>query len=85
MFRYSILFHYYQYCVLPQRELIVDVLDIIKNKKVQQVVLFVVISGIAFFGLVSITMLLTLNLTSSQFKVAAFIAQHLPLTTNSRY
>lgn len=65
-------------------KLIVDVLDIIKNKKVQQVVLFVVISGIAFFGLVSITMLLTLNLTSSQFKVTAFIAQHLPLTTNSR-
>jgi hypothetical protein len=65
-------------------KLIVDVLDIIKNKKVQQVVLLVVISGITFFGLLSITMLLTLNLTSSQFKVAAFVAQHLPLNTNSR-
>jgi 4-amino-4-deoxy-L-arabinose transferase-like glycosyltransferase len=53
------------------------------NKKVQQALVLVVISGIAIFGLASITALLTLDLNSSHFRAAAFVAQYLPYTNNS--
>jgi hypothetical protein len=57
----------------------------IKNKEVQQVLPFAVISGIAIFGLVSISMLLTTDLNSSHFKAATFVVRYLPHTDNSQF
>jgi len=56
----------------------------IKNKKIQRLLPFAAISGIAIFGLVSISMLLTTDLNSSQFKAAAFVMRYLPLPDNSQ-
>ena len=56
----------------------------IRNKKVQQLLPFFVISGITIFGLTCVTMLITTDLNSSHFRAAAFVAQYLPYTNNSK-
>ena len=70
-------------CIAAAR-LIADLLKGIRNKKVQQLLPFFVISGITIFGLVSSTMLITTDLNSSRFRAAAFVAQYLPYTDNSK-
>jgi hypothetical protein len=68
-------------CIAAAR-LIADLPKKVKNKKVQQVSPFVITSGITIFGLVSITMLLTTDLASSQLRAAAFVAQYISHTNN---
>lgn len=70
-------------CIAAAR-LIAELPKKIINKKVQQALVLVVISGITIFGLASITALLTLDLTTSQFRAAAFVAQYIPYTNNSQ-
>ena len=56
------------------------VITVSTSKKVIQQIpfLFVIISAIGVFGLVSTTMLITTNVNSSYFKIYEFIVQHLP-------
>lgn len=69
-------------CIASAR-LIIELPKIIKKKRVQQALPIVIISGITVFGLISITMILTIDLTSSQFRAAAFVAQYIPSTNDS--
>jgi hypothetical protein len=69
-------------CIAAAR-LIADLSKEIRNKKLQQLLPFFVISAITIFGLTSITMLITTDLNSSHFRAAAFVAQYLPYTDNS--
>jgi hypothetical protein len=54
----------------------------INGKKLQQIVLFVITSGIGIFGLVSTTALVISNV-SSQFEAAAFVAKYLQINNNN--
>jgi Dolichyl-phosphate-mannose-protein mannosyltransferase len=51
-----------------------------KVKKIRNILPYAIISGIAIFGLVSTTMLITTNINSTHFKAAAFIGKGLPST-----
>ena len=62
------------FCIGAAR-LIVDLSDKIRKKKLQQILLFAIISGIGVFGLVTITMLITTHV-SSQFEATAYVAQY---------
>lgn len=57
----------------------VDLAKRINSKKVQQMVLFAMTSGIGIFGFVSTTALIISNV-SSQFEAAAFVAKYLQST-----
>jgi hypothetical protein len=57
---------------------IVDLSNRIRNKKIQLVMPYAVISAIGIFGLVSTTLLITTNINSTHFAAAAFVAGHLP-------
>jgi hypothetical protein len=70
-------------CIAVAR-LIADLSMKIRNKKVQQLLPFFVISGITVFGLTCVTMLITTDLNSSHFRAAAFVAQYLPYTNTSK-
>jgi hypothetical protein len=63
-------------CISAAR-LIVDLSSKVKKIKFRQVLPFVIISVIGVFGLVSITVLITLNVTSSYFEIYAFVVQYL--------
>ncbi|MGA9151814.1 MAG: glycosyltransferase family 39 protein, partial [Candidatus Nitrosopolaris sp.] len=70
-------------CIAVAR-LIADLSMEIRNKKFQQLLQFFVISGITIFGLTCVTMLVTTDVNSSHFRAAAFVAQYLPYTGNSK-
>jgi hypothetical protein len=63
-------------CISTAR-LIVDFSNKVKKVKFQQILPFTIISIIGVFGLVSITILITLNVNSSYFDVYAFLVQSL--------
>jgi hypothetical protein len=65
------------FCIGAAR-LIVITSDLIQKKTVKHLLSFGVIFTIGIFGLVSTTMLITTNVTSSYFKAAEFIARSLP-------
>jgi hypothetical protein len=54
----------------------------INSKKIQQIVLFVLTSGIGIFGFVSTTALVVSNV-SSQFEAAAFVVKYLQINNNN--
>jgi 4-amino-4-deoxy-L-arabinose transferase-like glycosyltransferase len=62
--------------------LIVDLLKKIKIKKLQQILPFVIFSGIGIFGLVNTTLLITTDVTNSQFQVAEFVAKYVKNNNN---
>jgi len=49
-----------------------------EKKRIQQILPLAIITGIAIFGLISTSMLITTNVNSSFFQVYAFVVQHLP-------
>jgi asparagine N-glycosylation enzyme membrane subunit Stt3 len=63
-------------CISAAR-LIVDLSNRVKKIKFQRILPFAIISVIGVFGLVSITTLITLNVSSSYFDVYSFIVQSL--------
>src|SRR5215212_7463082 len=64
------------FCIAAAR-MIVDVSCRIINKKIHQMLLLAILSGIGIFGLVNITMLITTNVTSTYYKIYASIVQYL--------
>src|SRR5919107_6197777 len=64
------------FCIAAAR-MIVDVSSRINHKNIQQIMPFAIISGISVFGIVTITMLITTNVTSTYFKVYAYLVQYL--------
>jgi hypothetical protein len=73
------------FCIATAK-LILDILDKIKdrNKKIQQILLFSIISGVGIFGFTSTLMLITTDVNSTHFEAAAVIAKHLPDTRTSK-
>src|SRR5919109_2028293 len=63
-------------CISAAR-LIVDLSNKVKKIKFKRILPFAIISIIGVFGLVSITILITLNVSSSYFDVYAFVVQYL--------
>ena len=63
-------------CISAAR-LIVDLPNKVKKIRFQQILPFAIISIIGFFGLGSITILITLNVNSSYFDVYAYVVQYL--------
>jgi 4-amino-4-deoxy-L-arabinose transferase-like glycosyltransferase len=55
----------------------------IKKKRIQPILSFGILSAIGLFGLISTTILITTNVTSSYFRAAEFIAQSLPTQNQS--
>lgn len=53
----------------------------VSKKKISQIFYFIIISGIAVFGLVSTTLLITTNV-SSQYEAAAFVVQYVQNNNN---
>lgn len=53
--------------------------NLIRKQNVQQVFSFGIVTAIGIFGLISTTILVTTNVTSSYFKAEEFIAQSLPI------
>jgi hypothetical protein len=65
------------FCIAAAK-LIVDIsTKIISNKTLKQVLPFAIISAIGIFGLISTILLITTNVSSFQYKVTAFLVQHL--------
>lgn len=64
------------FCIAAAKMLI-DLSNRIKNIKVRKILPFAIISAIGVFGLVSTTMLITSNVTSSYFKVYSFLVSYL--------
>jgi hypothetical protein len=64
------------FCIAAAR-MIVDVSSRINHKKIHQILPFAVISGIGIFGIVNAAMLITSNVTSTYFKVYAYLVQYL--------
>src|ERR671921_382046 len=64
------------FCIAAAR-MIVDVSSRINHKKIQQILPFAIISGIGIFGIVTTAMLITTNVTSTYFKVYAYLVQYL--------
>lgn len=58
--------------------LIVDLSKKVTKKRFQKFFLPVIISGISIFGLVSTTMLITTDMTTSEFETIASVLQHVP-------
>jgi hypothetical protein len=57
--------------------------NLIGKKRIQQISLFGITTAIGLFGLISTTILISTNVTSSYFKAAEFIAQSLPTNNKS--
>lgn len=57
--------------------LIVESLQRVKKIKLQKFLPYAVVSGIGIFGFVSTTLLITTNVSSSQFEATAFVLQYL--------
>lgn len=64
------------FCIAAAK-MIIDLSNRIKNMKVRKIIPFALISAIGIFGLVSTTMLITSNVTSSYFKVYSFLVSYL--------
>jgi hypothetical protein len=64
------------FCIAAAR-MIVDGSCRIINKKIHQMLLFAIISGIGIFGIVTTSMLITTNVTSTYFKTYASVVQYL--------
>jgi hypothetical protein len=64
------------FCIAAAR-MIVNLSPRINYKKIQQILPFAIISGIGIFGIVTTTMLITTNVTSTYFKIYASLVQYL--------
>jgi hypothetical protein len=64
------------FCIAAAR-MIVNLSSRINNKKIHQMLPFAIISGIGIFGIVTTTMLITTNVTSTYFKTYASVVQYL--------
>jgi hypothetical protein len=64
------------FCIAAAK-MMIDLSNRIKNMKVRKIIPFALISAIGIFGLVSTTMLITSNVTSSYFKVYSFLVSYL--------
>ena len=62
--------------------LMVKIIDRIKYKKIQKVLPYVGAAAIGVFGLVSTTILITTNVTATQFQTLEFVSQYLNNTKN---
>ena len=63
------------FCIAAAK-MTIDLSNRIKNIKVRKIIPFAIISAIGIFGLVSTTMLITSNVTSSYFKVYSFLVSY---------
>jgi hypothetical protein len=63
------------FCIAAAK-MTIDLSNKIKNIKVRKIIPFAIISAIGIFGLVSTTMLITSNVTSSYFKVYSFLVSY---------
>lgn len=61
--------------------LVLDVIGRIRRRNLDKVLPTVTILGIAVFGLVGTLMVITVNLTSTEFETASFLAQNVPSDT----
>ena len=64
------------FCIAAAK-MVIDLSNRIKNIKVRKILPFTIISAIGVFGLVSTSMLITSNVTSSYFKVYSFLVSYL--------
>jgi hypothetical protein len=64
------------FCIVAAK-LIGDLSSKISNKKIQKIASYTIISGIGLFGLITITMLITMNVASFHYEVEAFLAQRI--------
>jgi hypothetical protein len=64
------------FCIVAAK-LIGDLSSKISNKKIQKIAPYAIISGIGLFGLLTTTMLITMNMTSFHYEVEAFLAQRI--------
>jgi Ca2+/Na+ antiporter len=64
------------FCIAAAK-MMIDLSNRIKNVKVRKILPFATISAIGIFGLISTTMLITSNVTSSYFKVYSFLVLYL--------
>jgi Dolichyl-phosphate-mannose-protein mannosyltransferase len=64
------------FCIAAAR-MIVNISSRINYKKIHKILPFAIISGISVFGIVTITMLITTNVTSNYFKLYASVVQYL--------
>jgi dolichyl-phosphate-mannose-protein mannosyltransferase len=85
IFSYSVVHSSYWYFIplipafcIGAARLIATMTNLINKKTVQQILSFGVISAIGIFGLISTSILITTNVTSSYFKAADFITRSLP-------
>ena len=85
IFSYSVVHSSYWYFIplipafcIGAARLIATMTNLINKKTVQQILSFGVISAIGIFGLISTSILITTNVTSSYFKAEEFITRSLP-------
>ncbi len=64
------------FCILAAL-FIVKITDLISDRNIQRFLLWTVISAICIFGLVSTTILISRNVTSTQFQTIRFVSQYL--------
>ncbi|MGI0066703.1 MAG: ArnT family glycosyltransferase, partial [Nitrosotalea sp.] len=62
---------------------IMDSCKKINRKKLQKVSSFVIVAGISVFGLASTTMIITADLSKSEFQAMAFVLQHVQNNTDT--
>ncbi|HJT10163.1 MAG TPA: glycosyltransferase family 39 protein [Candidatus Nitrosotalea sp.] len=89
LFLLAIGYNQYFYCIpllpvicISASVLIVRILGYIKRDKLKKTLPYVIVLGIGTFGLVSTLMIITTNMTSSEFQTAAFVLQHIPESDN---
>jgi hypothetical protein len=64
------------FCIVAAK-LIADLSNKISNKNIQKIAPYAIVSGIGLFGLLTTTMLITMNVASFHYEVEAFLAQHI--------
>ena len=64
------------FCIVAAKVL-ADLSRKISNKNIQKIAPYAIISGIGLFGLLTTTMLITMNVASFHYEVEAFLAQHI--------
>ena len=65
------------FCIAAAKLIVDTSTEIISNKTLKQVLPFAIILGVGIFGLISTTLLVTTNVSSFQYKITAFLVQHL--------
>jgi hypothetical protein len=70
------------FCIVSAK-LIGDLSSKISNKKIQKIAPYAIISGIGLFGLLTTTMLITMNMASFHYEVEAFLAQYIQDMNNT--